>query len=131
MYFHVSHTLFASAVAEGGGGRLDSGDGGGDGPPALRMLEVGQEAEFYMVDVDLMSMQGGGGGVGRLAARIVRPLPQGSVVFERAVAAGAMSVVEDSPSGGGSQRGVGRAAVRVVLIGEVVDRDDGCWRISC
>ena len=42
-------------------------------PP--RMLEVGQEAEFYMVVDDPPSTRGGGGGSGRLAARIV-PWPR-------------------------------------------------------
>ena len=54
---------------------------------APRMLEVGQEVEFYMVDNDPPSTRGGGGGGGgRLAASIVRPLPWGSVVFECTVA---------------------------------------------
>ena len=71
----------------GAGGRLDGGGGGGDGLPAPRMLEVGQEVEFYMVDNDPPSTRGGGGGGGgRLAASIVRPLPWGSVVFECTVA---------------------------------------------
>ena len=89
MHFHILHIVFAfaSVVAGGGGGRLDGGGGNGDGPPAPRMQEVG-EAEFYMVDDDPPSSRGGGGGGSRLAARIVRPLPRGSVVFERAVAVG-------------------------------------------
>ena len=90
MHFHILHIVFAfaSVVAGGGGGRLDGGGGNGDGPPAPRMQEVGKEAEFYMVDDDPPSSRGGGGGGSRLAARIVRPLPRGSVVFERAVAVG-------------------------------------------
>jgi hypothetical protein len=47
---------------------------------------------------------GSGGGGGHLAARIVRPLPRGWVVFKRAVAAGATSVVEECPSSGGGRR---------------------------
>jgi len=74
-------------------------------PP--RMLEVGQEAEFYMVDDDPLSTRGGGGGGGRLAARIVRPLPRGSAIFERTVAAGATGVVEECPSGVGGRRPAG------------------------
>ena len=109
-------------VAGGGGGRLNGGGGSEDGPPAPRMLEVGQEAEFYMVDNNLPSTWGGGGGSGHLAVCIVRPLPRGLVVVEHAVAAGAMSVVEECLSGGGS-RGERGAAVRVILIDEVVDRD--------
>jgi len=118
-------------VAGGGGGRLDGGVGGGDGLPAPRMLEVGQEAECYMVDDDPPSTRGEGGGGGRLAAHIVRPLPRGLVVFERAVAAGAMGVVEECPSSGGGRRGAGGAAVRVILIDKVVDHDAGCCRSSC
>ena len=79
------------------------------------MLEVGQEAEFYMVANNLPSTWGGGGGSGHLAVCIVRPLPRGLVVVEHAVAAGAMSVVEECLSGGGS-RGEGGAAVRVILM---------------
>jgi hypothetical protein len=84
---HLAHCFCLRGGWGGGGGRLDGGGGDGDGPPAPRMQEVG-EAEFYMVDDDPPSSRGGGGGGSRLAARIVRPLPRGSVVFERAVAAG-------------------------------------------
>ena len=99
MYFRVSHNVFAS----GGGGGDDGGSG--DGPPAPMMLEVGQKAEFYMVDNDPPSTRGGGSG--RLKARIVRPLPQGSVFFKRAMAVGATGVVEECPSGSGGRRGAG------------------------
>ena len=74
-------------------------------PP--RLLEVGQEAEFYMVHDDPPSTRGGGGGGGRLAVRIVRPLPWGLVVFKRAMAAGATGVAEECPSGVGGRRGAG------------------------
>ena len=110
-------------------------------PP--RLLEVGQEAEFYMVHDDPPSTRGGGGGGGRLAVRIVRPLPWGLVVFKRAMAAGATGVAEECPSGVGGRRGAGGAAVRVILIDKIIDHDgdkdgngDGsaslwwCWLLS-
>ena len=95
-------------------------------PP--RMLEVGQEAGFYMVDDDPPSTRGGCGGGGRLAARIVRPLPRGSVVFECAMATAATGVVEECPSSVGGR-----------LINHDGDKDgdgDGsasswlCWLLS-
>ena len=78
--------------------------GGGDGQPAPRMLEVGQEAKFYMVDNDLPSTPVGGG---RLAVHIVSPLPRRSVIFQRAEATRATCVVEECPCGGDGRRGAG------------------------
>ena len=40
---------------------LDSGGGGGDGTLAPRILEVGRDAEFNMVNNDPPSTRGGGG----------------------------------------------------------------------
>ena len=77
-------------------------------------------AEFYMADNDPPSMRVGGG---RLAARIVRPLPRRSVLFHRAVATGATVVVEEHPCGGDGRQGAGGVTVQVILIDEVVNRD--------
>ena len=89
VYFHILHAVFASTVAGGGGGgRLEGSGGGGDGPPAPRLLEVGQEAKFYMVDDDPPSMLGMGSGGGCLTVCIVRLLPWRSVILERAVGCG-------------------------------------------
>ena len=59
---------------------------------------MGQEAEFYIVN----NIHAGWGL--EVAAAIVRPQPRGWVVFKRAVAAGATSVVEECPSSGGGLR---------------------------
>ena len=73
---------------------------------------MGQEAEFYIVN----NIHAGWGL--EVAAAIVRPQPRGWVVFKRAVAAGATSVVEECPSSGGGLRPAagGGGGVRVILI---------------
>ena len=121
----VSHVVFASAVAGGGGGRLD--DGGGMGtvrrPRGCWSWARRRNSTWSTTSLRLRGVGSGGGGGGHLAARIVRPQPRGSVVFECAVAAGATSVVEECPSSVGGRRGAGGVAVRVILIDKVVNRD--------